>query len=135
MKNKELEIRALATTQELIAEINRLEDVIVVDPPVEVSIVTSPVNAIAMSTAVCGGIATGEGVLLKGVCWALDTDEPSTDHPRTVNGAGAGTYISNLLGLKPGSRYFVRAYATTKNGTIYGQPVKFFTLALGGVTR
>jgi hypothetical protein len=43
-----------------------------------------------------------------------------------ANGVGIGTYSCELTGLAYGTTYYVRAYATTAEGTVYGT-TKIFT--------
>jgi|APGre2960657404_1045060.scaffolds.fasta_scaffold01174_8 uncharacterized protein (TIGR02145 family) len=42
-------------------------------------------------------------------------------------GSGIGTYSSNILASKEGTKYYVRAYATNIVGTAYGQEISFTT--------
>lgn len=53
---------------------------------------------------------------------------PTLSDSCTVDGSGTGTFTSQLAGLKSGTRYFVRAYATNAKGTWYGNSVEFTTL-------
>jgi hypothetical protein len=46
----------------------------------------------------------------------------------TTNGIGTGSFISNLSGLAVDVTYYVRAYATNKVGTSYGNEITFTTL-------
>ena len=38
-----------------------------------------------------------------------------------------GNFISTLVGLTPNTTYYVRAYATNSEGTVYGEEASFFT--------
>jgi len=71
-------------------------------------------------------------VTAKGVCWGIDPN-PSIDENLgyTNEGAGIGTFISDVTGLTPGTLYYVRAYATNETGTAYGELKSFTTLAIG----
>jgi formylglycine-generating enzyme required for sulfatase activity len=83
-------------------------------------------------TAICGGNVTADGglaVTARGVCWAAGTT-PTLNHNFTVDGAGAGTYTSNLSNLLTNTTYFVRAYATNDAGTAYGVSYAFTTIGL-----
>ena len=44
-----------------------------------------------------------------------------------ANGVGVGTYSCELTGLAYGTTYYVRAYATTAEGTVYGTTRSFTT--------
>jgi uncharacterized protein (TIGR02145 family) len=46
----------------------------------------------------------------------------------TLAGNGTGGFNAGIGPLEPGTRYFVRAYATNAAGTSYGDPVPFTTI-------
>jgi uncharacterized protein (TIGR02145 family) len=96
----------------------------------EVPVVTTiEVTDITGSGAACGGTVIKEGtssVYTRGICWSTDRN-PSTDNDITNNGAGLGTYTSNITGLKGSFSYHVRAYATNSTGTGYGEEISFRT--------
>jgi uncharacterized protein (TIGR02145 family) len=46
---------------------------------------------------------------------------------KTVNGSGLGSFNDNLNDLSPGTKYYVRAYATNTIGTAYGSEIVFST--------
>ena len=102
------------------------------------TVTTSDVNNITSTTAKCGGEVT-EGdfiVTARGVCWNT-TDNPTIDDSHTVDGGGAGSFISNITGLTENTTYYVRAYATSSEGTVYGETRTFkpnFPLTVNGVS-
>lgn len=93
-------------------------------------VTTSPVTGIDSVSATCGGTVTASAstvIEARGVCWSMYTN-PSVSDNLTTNGSGPGSFTSELEGLTPGTPYYVRAYATIKNGqTIYGNEVSFTT--------
>lgn len=93
------------------------------------TLTTVAVTNITDSTAVSGGNITAEGasaITAVGICW--DTlSSPTTLKPHTNNGAGTGSYSSNMTGLKVNKKYYVRAYATNGHGTAYGNEISFLT--------
>lgn len=96
------------------------------EPP---AITTSEVTFITSFTAVSGGEITeqaGIPVFSRGICWST-TPNPSISDNKTVNGSGAGSYVSYLTGLEANTDYYVRAYATNGGGTYYGNQVGFKT--------
>lgn len=93
---------------------------------------TAGVGEVQATTAACGGTVTADGgfpVTARGVCWSI-TPQPTATNAHTVNGAGMGQFVSSLTGLQPGTLYYVRAYATNVNGTVYGEQ-RTFTTAKG----
>ena len=92
------------------------------------TVTTSEVDYISAITAKCGGEVT-EGdytVTARGVCWST-ADNPTIDDSHTVDGGGAGAFISNITGLTENTTYYVRAYATSGAGTAYGETMTFET--------
>jgi uncharacterized protein (TIGR02145 family) len=92
---------------------------------------TSAITNITGTSALCGGTITSEGtstVIDRGVCWSTGTSPTIADN-KTKDGAGAGTFISNISGLNITTTYYVRAYATNSEGTGYGMAMSFTTTA------
>ena len=71
----------------------------------------------------------GASITARGVCWST-SHYPSINDKYTSNGSGTGRYTSNLSGLKAGTTYYVRAYATNEAGTAYGEEMSFTTKAI-----
>jgi len=93
-------------------------------------VTTSAMTDITGTTATGGGTITDEGsatTLMRGVCWSA-TPSPTINNNRTIDGAGAGSFISNISDLNHATSYYTRAYATNKTGTGYGMEVFFTTL-------
>jgi uncharacterized protein (TIGR02145 family) len=94
------------------------------------AVTTSEVTNITGTTATGGGTVTEEGsgkVFERGVCWS-ELYDPTIADDRTTEGGGAGSFTSDLSDLKGSTTYFIKAYATNKAGTGYGDQVKFTTL-------
>src|SRR5664280_1477403 len=88
---------------------------------------TTTVSNITAKTATSGGNITDEGsstVISRGVCWSTESS-PSITNGKTTDGVGMGSFSSNLTGLKEGTIYYVRAYATNNLGTGYGKIISF----------
>lgn len=62
----------------------------------------------------------------RGVCWSTAAN-PTTVDSHTIDGGGAGAFISSITGLTLYTKYHVRAYATSSAGTAYGNEVTFPT--------
>jgi uncharacterized protein (TIGR02145 family) len=92
---------------------------------------TAAATNIDTRTATLGGTITSQGssaVKARGVCWSTNID-PTISSSKTSDGTGTGTFVSNISGLTPNTKYFVRAYATNNGGTGYGSSVTISTLA------
>jgi uncharacterized protein (TIGR02145 family) len=88
---------------------------------------TNVVTGITAISAISGGTITDEGsgtIITRGVCWSTNIT-PSVADNKTQDGAGAGSFISNISGLIGGTTYYVRAYATNNTGTGYGMAMSF----------
>ncbi|MEI7831298.1 MAG: fibrobacter succinogenes major paralogous domain-containing protein [Prolixibacteraceae bacterium] len=89
-------------------------------------LISSPANNVG-PTVTSGGNITSEGsspVLSRGVCWSIKTNPTNKNKDSiTSDGTGIGIFTSSITGLKPGTTYFIRAYATNEVGTAYGNEV------------
>ncbi|MHC1780085.1 MAG: M12 family metallopeptidase [Bacteroidales bacterium] len=93
------------------------------------SVTTAAVNSITTVSASSGGTISSNGggeITQKGVCWGT-TQNPAIDANQTSNGTGSQSYSSNITGLAPNTKYYVRAYATNSAGTSYGNEFSFTT--------
>lgn len=89
------------------------------------------IDDISPTTAKSGGVITddrGFTVTSRGVCWSTEAN-PTIQDSLTIDGSGAGLFTSNLINLKPNTSYYLRAYATNKIGTTYGNSIYFKTLS------
>jgi len=92
---------------------------------------TTEVTAITINTAIAVGYITDAGIPAyteRGVCYATFSSPKIDGEKVVVTGTGTGEYIANLAGLTHNTKYYVRAYATNSNGTVYGNEVSFTTL-------
>jgi len=106
------------------------------DPATVPVLSTVSVTVITFNTATAGGLVTSDGkevVTSRGVCWSTSSN-PTVLNSKTSDGAGLGTFVSNLTGLSPGTTYYVRSYATNSIGTGYGNEITFATNALKTAT-
>ena len=100
---------------------------ITVDPPV---INTGDLSYLSTTFVTCGGNVPSDGgaaVTERGVVWDT-TASPTTGDNKTSDGSGSGSFVSHVTGLTPGTEYYLRAYATNKAGTSYGEIKTFTTL-------
>jgi uncharacterized protein (TIGR02145 family) len=95
------------------------------------TLTTTAVTGVTYTTAATGGDITDDGggaVTARGVCWAATLNPVIGATNTTTNGTGTGVFVSNIIGLLPGTPYHVRAYATNTAGTAYGADVPFTTI-------
>jgi uncharacterized protein (TIGR02145 family) len=119
-------VRAFATNNVGTGYGNQLTFTTSSDIPV---VTTSTITSVTGTTASGGGnIATdgGAAITARGVCWSTSAN-PTVSNSKTNDGAGTGSFSSNLAGLNPATLYYVRAYATNSEGTAYGDQVSFTT--------
>ncbi|MBC5994872.1 MBG domain-containing protein [Pontibacter cellulosilyticus] len=96
-----------------------------------VALATS-VSNIAATTATWSGDATATGGLTvteKGFVFSPVISNPDLSSSSSVNvGTGSGTYSIDKTGLNPNTNYYVRTYAKSSVGTVYGEVQTFRTL-------
>jgi uncharacterized protein (TIGR02145 family) len=104
--------------------------------PAPPSVSTYAISEISYTTASSGGIVTNDGgadITARGVCWNT-SGYPVISDSKTVEEGGTGSFKSSLTQLTPGTKYYVRAYATNSEGTGYGIQVPFTSLQIGVAT-
>lgn len=76
------------------------------------------------SFAVAGGVVTNSGnseVYRRGLVWSTQSNPTIAVHDGiTREGTGTGSFESTMNSLIPDTKYFYRAYATNRAGTVYG---------------
>jgi len=96
------------------------------EPPLPV-LSTLPMASVNDSTAIGGGSLSSAGnsdLIASGICW--DTlPQPTLSSKVGGKNLAVGTFTAKLSGLKPGYRYYLRAFATNGNGTAYGNEQSF----------
>lgn len=90
---------------------------------------TEPIINITARSAICGGNIISDGgtsITSGGICWSTVTN-PTISGYKTINSAKTGRFESAMIGITPGTLYYVRAYATNSVGTSYGNELTFVT--------
>ena len=96
------------------------------------TVTTVSASDITYTSATLGGEVTSEGdapVTERGICWTTHGYPMVTDNHIAV-GSGLGSFTTSLTGLASGTNYFIRAYAISSAGTVYGDLIYFTTLTL-----
>ena len=94
-------------------------------------VLTLDMTDITSTTAKGHGKVTDQGgsaVTERGVCWST-SPSPTISGSHSQSGTGTGEYTVSISNLTPGTRYYVRAYATNDQGTTYGEQKDFTTAA------
>ena len=94
-------------------------------------VTTTDVSDITAASAVSGGCVNSNGgfpIISRGVCWST-TVNPTIANIHSSDGADTGCFVSELLNLRPGTTYYVRAYAQNEAGISYGPNHQFTTFS------
>ena len=97
---------------------------------------TNSIVSVKATTADCGGNISdigGSSVITRGICWSISPNPTTELNSKTIDGSGTGTFTSFLIGLTIGTKYYVRAYATSSIGTAYGNENSFTVAAMGSI--
>ena len=102
------------------------------------TVTTQAVADIDTTTATGNGTITVLGspaATQHGVCWGTALN-PTLSDSKTQEGTptSTGAFTSSITGLNTNTNYHLRAYATSTEGTVYGEDVSFNTLDLPTVT-
>ncbi len=103
---------------------------------VPVVLTTNIIAEVGQTTAKSGGVVYNNGgsaILSIGVCWSSTNQNPTIADSKTSEALTYDAYTSNLTGLTAATTYYVRAYATSANGTGYGSVITFKTNATAAI--
>ena len=93
------------------------------------TVTTASASSVTETSAATGGNVTSGGnasVTERGVVYAT-TQNPTTANTKVASGNGTGSFVCDLSGLQPNTKYYVRAYAINSKGTAYGEEITFIT--------
>lgn len=98
------------------------------------SLTTQPVTSVALSSVVLNGnfdYITDSPVSSYGFCWNRSGSPTITDN-KTDNGLKTtlGAFSDTISGLSANTKYYVKAYATDGERTVYGSEVSFTTASM-----
>jgi hypothetical protein len=100
------------------------------EPQTVPQVTTSEITDPTATTATAGGEITddgGSGISEKGVVYSTTNDVPTITDTKLEATGSSDEFTVPLTGLTPSSTYYVRAYATNKKGTGYGDVVELST--------
>lgn len=90
---------------------------------------TTGVSGISLFTVTFDGDVvsdSGAPITERGFVYAT-TINPTIANTKVVVAGGVGNYSSDITGLPPNTTYYVRAFATNSEGTVYGDNIEFKT--------
>jgi len=99
-------------------------------PAPQVIVTTTDPTDITAISATCGGnVASDAGNYVsvqKGICWSLNPN-PTFNDNHIEAGDGNGNFTLSMTELSMNTTYYVRAYAVTDAGTVFGEEKTFTT--------
>ncbi len=98
-------------------------------PPGIPALSTSKVNSIVLHSALCGGSIISDGstsITDRGICWNSNPNPTVNDNFVSYK-YDSIAFSCYMAGLNSNTAYYVRAYATNKYGTAYGNEITFNT--------
>lgn len=125
--NEESFVRAAVTEGKCDPVYTETVHVVILTGPV---VITTEVTRIAATEAYSGGKVTDNGgktVTAWGLCWSTHENPTINDSKLVDVDMSPDEYISYITGLTPDATYYVRAFATTSEGTGYGNQFSFKT--------
>ncbi len=96
---------------------------------------TDSITEVSYTSAICHGEVSADGgaeVTSRGFCYALH-ENPTMADSVLLCGEGMGAFEGTLTGLADDTRYYVKAFATNRVGTVYGSQKTFITLLTGSL--
>lgn len=102
----------------------------IVKEPISVS--TNAISSIGLDTAIGNGSINNLGFptpTSHGVCWSTSANPSVALSTKTDEGAASttGAFTSSIIDLNASTQYYVRAYASNSEGTVYGTERSFTT--------
>lgn len=99
-------------------------------PEGDIRVETAEVTAIASDSALSGGRVVGatRAVTEFGICWAT-SDNPTISDDHNIGAGESTSFACYATGLSVNTTYYLRAYAMTAEGPVYGRSRPFTTLA------
>src|SRR4030042_1198560 len=99
------------------------------EPDKKMAVETGEVSNISVTTASVSGtiIDVGEGATQHGHCYGTSSNPKTSGSKTSLGVAAAGDFTSNLTGLQPSTKYYVRAYTSLGGEAAYGSEITFTT--------
>ena len=91
---------------------------------------TVPIANLSVTSITAGGTIVTEGgdeIIRRGVCWDTIPNPVITDSHLDDGKKESGNFVMDVSGLRPGTKYFIRAFVVVMNDTVYGNEQTFNT--------
>lgn len=89
-------------------------------------IVSTSETTATSTTISTGGNITSDGgynITARGVCYSINNSNPTIENSYTTSGIGIGAFSTIISDVNISTTYYIRAYATNRIGTGYGNVV------------
>lgn len=96
------------------------------------TLTTNEATVITHYSLFTGGVITdngGGGITSKGICWSSTKQMPLITDSKITSNSSGNNFQLYIKCLEPNTTYFIRAYATNKAGTAYGNTITVTTLS------
>ncbi|GAB4447489.1 MAG: hypothetical protein Fur0028_02420 [Bacteroidales bacterium] len=96
------------------------------------TLTTNEATVITHYSLFTGGVITdngGGGITSKGVCWSSTRQMPLITDSKITSNSSGNDFQLYVNCLAPNTTYYIRAYATNKAGTAYGNTITITTLS------
>lgn len=100
------------------------------------SVITSPISDVTQTSAICAGEIPYDSTFIisdRGICWSTMTSPTIEDNIISAD-SGFGEFTVELSELISGTKYYIRAYASTGDVVGYGDELSFVALQNGSMT-
>lgn len=96
----------------------------------EVVVTTSEPTSITSFAAILRGSVSSMGMVSeRGMCWSTSSTPTIEGVHQEATSSGSGSFSVKVTDFTPGTAYYVRAYAITDYGVVYGNEITFVTRA------
>lgn len=100
------------------------------EPVIEPLLDTPSALEVTVNSALIEGSVISKGSAVqtaRGFTWSTSQMATGSDNKHTSLGKGVGIFTERITGLLPGTDYYVRTFATTTEGTYYGDALMITT--------
>ncbi|MEI6753331.1 MAG: fibrobacter succinogenes major paralogous domain-containing protein [Paludibacter sp.] len=94
---------------------------------VPITVQTSTATALSTTATISIVLSAAQNrTITRGICWSTQPNPTTANSCKSEKG-GIGNFTLSIDGLQPDTKYYCRVYATTNEGTVYGDENNFTT--------